>query len=220
MELLEGIKTRRSCRAFKATAVPKEIIEEILRAASNSPSYTNTQPWEVVAISGRRKEELSSILCNMADSNAAPNPDLPFPRGWPSELRKRAKLHHNRRLQALGFEQANEEDRKEDDLLNFQFYGAPCVFFLFIDRSLSQWSLFDMGLFAQNILLATHSFGLGACVQAVLARYPDVIREFFKMPKTRQLLLGISIGYPDLGASVNKYRSEKILLEDFVRWDS
>lgn len=44
MELLEGIETRRSIRAFKPTPIPKEIIERILKAASNSPSFTNTQP--------------------------------------------------------------------------------------------------------------------------------------------------------------------------------
>ena len=53
MELLEGIETRRSCRAFKPTPIKKEILEKILKAASKSPSYTNTQPWEVAVVTGK-----------------------------------------------------------------------------------------------------------------------------------------------------------------------
>lgn len=50
MELLEGIETRRSFRAFRSTPVARETIERILKAASRSPSYTNTQPWEVAVV--------------------------------------------------------------------------------------------------------------------------------------------------------------------------
>ena len=43
MELLEGIETRRSFRAFKPTPIPKEILGQILKVASNSPSYPDRQ---------------------------------------------------------------------------------------------------------------------------------------------------------------------------------
>jgi len=91
LELVEGIETRRSFRAFKSTPVPKEIIENILKAASKSPSYTNTQPWEVVVVSGKKKEELSRILYELAKSDVIPNPDLPIPKTWPALLEQRAK---------------------------------------------------------------------------------------------------------------------------------
>ena len=42
MEILEGMKTRRSIRGFKPNPIPREVMEKILQAASNSPSYTNT----------------------------------------------------------------------------------------------------------------------------------------------------------------------------------
>jgi len=62
------------------------MIEGILKAASKSPSYTNTQPWEVAVVCGNRKEELSTILYEMAKSDIAPNPDLPLPKVWPPAL--------------------------------------------------------------------------------------------------------------------------------------
>jgi nitroreductase len=53
MDLLKGIVTRKSCRGFKPTPIKKEIIQQILIAASRSPSYTNTQPWEVAVVTGK-----------------------------------------------------------------------------------------------------------------------------------------------------------------------
>ena len=38
MELLEGIETRRSSRAFQSTPVPKEVIERILEVAEKALS--------------------------------------------------------------------------------------------------------------------------------------------------------------------------------------
>jgi nitroreductase len=102
-------------------------------------------------------------------------------------------------------------------MMNFRFYGAPAVIFLFIDSSLGQWSVFDAGLFAQTLCLAAHSVGLGTCLQAALTSYPDAVRSFLDIPKSKRLVIGISIGYPDFEARINSYESTRIVLEDFVR---
>ena len=220
MELLEGIETRRSFRAFVSTPIPRELLERILKAASNSPSYTNTQPWQVAVVTGKEKDELSRILCELASSDIIPNPDLPTPKDWPAELERRAREHGARRLKVLGIEREDKERREQLRLLNFQFYGAPCVFFLFMDSTLSAWSIFDMGLFTQNFILVAHAFGLESCLQASIANYPDAVREFLGIPKTKLLILGISIGYPALDAKINTYRSEKASVDEFVWWYS
>jgi hypothetical protein len=59
VDILEGMKTRKSIRAFTPKPVTREVMKKILDSASNSPSYTNTQPWEVVVVSGGKKNELS-----------------------------------------------------------------------------------------------------------------------------------------------------------------
>ena len=112
----------------------------------------------------------------------------------------------------------NEAQRKELRLANFRFYGAPSAIFLFIDRSLGSWSVFDMGLFAQTVALAAHSLGLGTCLQASLANYPDAVREFFGIPNTKLLLMGISIGYPDAEAMINTYQATRLTPADFTKW--
>ena len=220
MEIVEGIESRKSLRAFKSTPVPEAVIKDILRAASKSPSYTNTQPWEVAVVSGKKAEELAAVLLELAASGAKQNLDIPLPDAWPTELAERAKTHGMRRFQALGIERADESQRTELRLLNFKFYGAPSALFLFQDSELGSWSMFDMGLFTQSLILAAHSFGVGTCLQASLTNYPEAIHEFLDIPKTKRLVLGISLGYPDLEAKINSYQSTRIGLGEFVHWHS
>ena len=47
----EEIATRRSCRMFSDAPVPREVIEEAIRAAGTAPSGANHQPWHFAIIS-------------------------------------------------------------------------------------------------------------------------------------------------------------------------
>ncbi len=218
MELLEGIETRKSIRAFKSTPVSRETMERILKAAGNSPSQINTQPWEVAVVTGKKKEELSKIIYDLANSGTTPNPDVPFQATWPLEMEKRLGSQVERRFKSLGIERANEEQRKELRLANFKFFGAPCVLLILMDSTLGPLSLVDLGVFTQSIGLAAHSLGLGSCLQASSVGYPDAIRRYLDIPKNKKIILAISLGYPDFEARMNVYRSQKIGIEEFVKW--
>ncbi len=50
-DYLEDVKRRHSVRAFKDTAVPRDIIETCIRAAGTAPSGANHQPWHFVCVS-------------------------------------------------------------------------------------------------------------------------------------------------------------------------
>ena len=218
MEILEGIATRRSFRAFKPTPVPREVIEKILQAASHSPSYTNTQPWEVVVVSGTKKEELARKLLELAKGKAAPHPDLPTLKSWPQALGDRAREHGARRLNTLGLARDDEQGRERLRLGNFEFYGAPCAVFLFMDGSLGEWSIFDMGLFTENLILAAHSFGVETCLQASVTGYASEIKGFLGITENKKLVIGISMGYPDETAKLNSYRSLRQTPAEFTQW--
>jgi nitroreductase len=218
MDVIEGIKTRRSIRAFKDTPIPEETLNKILKAAANSPSFTNTQPWEVAVLYGKKKEELRSILYELASKKVDTHPDLPMPQGWPPENEARSREHGKRRLAVLGLERDDEAEREKLNLMNFEFYGAPCAIFLFMDSSLTEWSIFDMGLFSQNLILAAHSFGVESCLQASVTRYAREIKKFLQLPESKKLIICISLGYPDTEAKLNTYRAVKQKHEEFTRW--
>ena len=218
MDILEGMKTRKSIRGFKPKPIAKALIKRILRAAANSPSYTNTQPWEVVVVTGKKKDELAQKLLELARTQAPTSPDLINPKEWLPALAERSRQHGARRLTTLGVARDDEEGREKLRLMNFEFYGAPCAVFLFIDGSLGDWSIFDMGLFAENLILAAHSLGVESCLQASVTNYAPEIRKFLGMADNKKLVIGISLGYPDDRAKLNAYRSLKLKAEEFTRW--
>ena len=85
MEAYENIKTRKSIRAFEPRPISKENMRKIVDIARNSPSYTNTQPWEMAVVTGKQRDELSSKLLKLAKRNTPTNPDIPLPKptDWP-----------------------------------------------------------------------------------------------------------------------------------------
>jgi nitroreductase len=218
MDLIEGIETRRSIRAFKGTPIPEETLDKILKAAANSPSFTNTQPWEVAVVYGKKKENLSRIINELASKKMDAHPDLPLPKGWPPEHEARSRDHGKRRLAVLGVARDDEAEREKLALMNFEFYGGPCAIFVFMDGSLNEWSIFDMGLFSQNLILAAHSFGVESCLQASVTRCAPEIKKFLGIPENKKLVICISLGYPDNEAKLNTYRAVKQKPAEFTKW--
>lgn len=51
--MLEIVKTRRSIRRYKDTPISKELLEEILKAATLAPSSMNKKPVELIIVDNR-----------------------------------------------------------------------------------------------------------------------------------------------------------------------
>jgi len=63
MELMEAIRGRRSIRKYKPDPVPEEVFQVLMDAVRWSPSWANTQCWEVIAVRDANiKSELATAL--------------------------------------------------------------------------------------------------------------------------------------------------------------
>jgi nitroreductase len=218
MDFFQALEGRSSIRAFLPKAVEEAQLEKILQASGHSPSYMNTQPWEVFVVMGKRKEELSAALYRAAEKRDPKKPDFPLPETWPEALEKRLAAHRRNRFSALNVDTSDQEILQLNYLRNFEFFGAPCVVFIGLDKVLTSWSMFDLGLFVHGFLLALHTEGLGGCPQAMLTIYPDIIRKHLKLTPNIKIALGISVGYPDHNSLHNSYRSQRVATTEFIRW--
>lgn len=218
MDTVDCIKTRMSIRKFRTEPVPRESLLDLFDTAKWSPSYKNSQPWEAVILSGEKKKALTRRLLELHENGVPPCPDLPPPESWPAAENGRIAHLFERRSAATGIDLSDPEVIRKAKRMNFSFYGAPHAIYLFQDNSLSQWSLFDLGLFAQCIMLAAHARGLGTVPQAFATDYARDIKEFLNIPTDKRLVLGISIGYPDLDSPANSFRTDRAATAEIVKW--
>ncbi|MCA1765381.1 MAG: nitroreductase [Desulfobulbaceae bacterium] len=207
-----------SIRGFKPEPVDRAVLKEVFELARWSPSYKNSQPWEVLVLSGEKKKGLSREMIRLFEEGAPNSPDLVAPQGWPPTEQANINQLYQSRREATGVDLLDPKLVRKAKKANFSFYGAPHAVYLLQDNSLSQWSLFDLGLFAQTLMLAAHAKGLGTVPQAFATDYAGEIKEFLGIPATKRLVLGLSLGYPDPEASLNKLRSDRMAVEKFVRW--
>ena len=61
MDLLEGLRTRRACRAYTDQPVTRPEVERLIEAAVMAPSAMNLQPWAFTVLLGKQRlHELST----------------------------------------------------------------------------------------------------------------------------------------------------------------
>jgi nitroreductase len=71
-----------------------------------------------------------------------------------------------------------------------------------------------------SVLLAAQSLGLGMIPQAALATYAPMMRDYFRIPDNRMIVVGASFGYADDSHPANTFRSRRADLGDVVQWVS
>ena len=73
MQLIDGIKTRRSVRKFEDRKVPHEVLEKIVEAAAFAPSWKNSQTVRYIAV---EDPVLKERIATEATMNFTHNKDI------------------------------------------------------------------------------------------------------------------------------------------------
>ncbi len=191
MDLFDAIQGRKSIRRFKQAPVPDDDIRKIIDAGRLAPSASNVQPWNFIVIKDR------TILKKMADAvREMVDRMIPF-----AENEKQTqRLAAYKSNYYVFFENApvcvvvlmDACDASSDRLLKKMGYSADDVRRL---RPLP--GLQSMAAAIENILLACHALGYGACWMTG----PLVAQESFETllgyGKERSAVALIPLGVPD-----------------------
>ena len=218
MDIIEAIRLRKSIRGYKPDPVPKHILKEILDIATWSPSGTNTQAWEFTVVTGEVLDQIKQGNAEMLASKAAPNPDVPY-----SEVEG---VHRQRQVgvavqlyQLMGIAREDKKKRAEWSELGIRFFNAPAAIILSADCALGEArTQFDIGLITQTICLAALNYGLGTCIQRQSIRFPEVVRKFTDIPKSKRITISIAIGYPDWDFPANRVESKREPVDNITAW--
>ncbi len=214
MDLDQALLSRRSIRCFRPDPVPREVLRGLLERARWSPSWANSQCWQVYAVTGEPLERLKASLHLMEANECNSRPDFRMPsRKWPGPMQEYSQALIRALNEVRSGQPAGEPGSRRD------FFGAPCLVLLAVDKTLvPEYACFDSGLFAQAFCLAGHGQGLGTCILAMAVRHPDILRKLLPDAADKAFVIGIAVGYPEPEAPINTFERPRAALADFVTW--
>ncbi len=177
---LETIRNRRTIRRYTSEPVPREKIDAILNTAVWAASAHNRQPWRFCVIqTDAVKEQLASAMGTRLQ----------------------------RDLQADGVAEAiiqADVTRSYARITGAQVLILVCVSLVDMDiypdprRSHNEYimAVQSVAMAGQNLLLASHAEGLGACWMCAPLFVPDVLKTTLDLPEDWQPQGLVTLGYP------------------------
>lgn len=186
------IYTRRAVRKYKDKKVERRLINEIIEAGTMAPSAINMQPWNFHILSKKGDiEEFSTAIRKIAKKQV---------------LKMGIKALVKSAISAIKMSHGVDFLKEKDPV----FHGAPVVIFISADEN-NQWASLDVGMCAQNMMLAAHSMGLDTCPIG-FATYVDQTEIYPKLriPKSEKVLLAIIVGYGDESPAVHDRKRNNI----------
>jgi len=217
LDVIEAIKTRKSIRGYKPDPVPKEVLAEILEIASRAPSSMNTQPWEFTVIGGDVLEKIKRANVEKFNTGEPGNWDWEIER-FKDECRGRQVAVAIQLYKLMGIAREEKEKRTDWERWGFRYFDAPAAIVISVDKEHLPRTQFDIGAISQTIALVALKYGLGTCIQDVGIAYPDVLREFAGIPESKQMIICLTIGYPDGDFPANRVESEREPIDNITTW--
>lgn len=217
-----AITSRRSVRAFLPTPVAAEDLRAILQVAGRAPSGTNTQPWKVYVLQGERKQQLSAAILAAHNDPALARQHSEeyayYPREWVAPYIERRRKVGWDLYALLGLTRDNKAGMAAQHGKNYAFFGAPVGLIFTIDRIMEQGSWLDYGMFLQSVMVAARARGLDTCPQAAFTQYHRIIAEQLALPAGETVVCGMALGVADLSKIENSLITERMQLEEFVKF--
>ncbi|MEV8314952.1 nitroreductase family protein [Streptomyces sp. NPDC059900] len=206
------IRGRHATRAFRPDAVPADTLRAIFSLAGAAPSNSNTQPWRVEVVSGAARKRLAKAL-QAAHAEQRTSVDFPYSEDMYAQVHRARRSAFGAGLYgALGIGPDDRAARAAYDAQSLEFYGAPHAAFLFVHGDGAARLAADVGAYMQTLLLAMTAYGVDSCPQGLLSFYADTVRDEVGVTGGK-LLVGISFGYADESAPVNRVTTERAALE-------
>jgi len=218
LDVIDAINKRRSIRGFKKDTVPKEVIHKVLEAAVRAPSNINTQPWEFVVASGEVLDEIREECSKLFNEQAFPTNDM-LRKPYEGVYRQRQVDLAVEIFKIIGINREDKAARTKWMLRGFRFFDSPCQIVICAEKEMQyHLDMLGIGALCQTICLAALEYGLATCIADQGIMYDHVWRKYAKIPDTKRLVAGITIGYPDPVVPVNAMVTPREPVDEITTW--
>jgi nitroreductase len=211
---------RRSVRGFTPESVPEDIIRRVFELAQLAPSNCNVQPWRAFVASGEAKDRLRAELTEQVRNQVPGNPDYQYNDRFEEPYRGHQVTCAVALFKEMGIGRDDKAGRARANLRNYEFFDAPHVAFIGMQRKFKEPVAIDIGIYLQTLMLAMTAYGIGCCAQGSLRNYPDIVRREFGISDDIAILVGLSFGYEDSSVDANRARMTRSPLEENVTFRS
>ncbi|MBF0551587.1 MAG: nitroreductase [Deltaproteobacteria bacterium] len=218
MDVFDAVGTRKSTRGFKPDQIPESVLKDILETALWTPSWGNTQPWEIYVAGGKTADQIRAGLAAKLLGDEPKRPDLKMPETWPEEHTRRYMDVAKDLFGIMGVSRDDADKRQAHYVNMFQGFGAPVFVYVGIQQDLGHYSVMDCGAVLQTICLLAQSRGVSSCILAALCRYPEVVRAFLPIPEDHRIVMAVALGYEAAEAPANRFRSSREPADKVIRW--
>jgi nitroreductase len=203
-DVWEVMFTQRAIRYWQDKPVPRELLEQVVRAASKAPSGSNTQPWVFVVVDDADKRaRIGQALRNIFESTEG--------------------------LQQLIAAGEKSDDKTERLMLKGAraFFSQlekapamvlPCLYQLSSPTQDATSLLAGSSIYGavQNLMLAARALGLGTVMTTAHGMLDADLRSILQIPAAATPVALIPIGYPDANFGPTTRKS----IDEILRWNS
>ena len=216
MKVSDAVAQRKSIREFLDTPISSELVKSLLIKASRAASGGNLQPWKIYVLNGKSMDDFL-IFQQTWDEPEQPAYDI-----YPPKLKEPYRTSRfelgEQMYSLLGIPREDKDARIAQVMKNFEFFGAPCAFFCFVDRQMGppQWS--DLGMFLQTFMLLAQEAGLDTCAQEAWSIKNDSVSSFLCSDRDEILFCGMCIGYKDDNSKVNSLVSKRRSINGWAKF--
>lgn len=209
------LDSRYSARGFKPDPVPQELLNKIFEQSLKAASNCNTQPWQVMVVSGEMKDKVSNAMLAEVMSGKPAAPEFDWNVKYQDEHKDRQWGSAMALYGAMGIAREDKPARMQAMGRNWQFFGAPHGVFFTMEKYLGIMGAVDMGIYAQTLSLLLEENGIQSCMQGALGQFPGPVKALLNIPESRGILFGMSFGYAD-DHPANDCRTDRVSLDEGV----
>jgi F420 biosynthesis protein FbiB-like protein len=178
--LMNLLLTRRSLRRYQPDPVPREYIKQVLTAALWAPSAHNRQPWRFAVIETvAQKEKLAQAMGSQLRHDLAAD-NVPQVVIDADASRSYDRIISAPVLILVSLTMADMDNYPDQKRSQAEYLMA----------------VQSVAMAGQNLLLAAHELGLGACWMCAPLFCPDVVLDALDLPPDWQPQGLITMGYP------------------------
>jgi nitroreductase len=187
MDVSEAIAGRRSIRKYKPDPIDDKVLNQVLEAARQAPSWANTQCWRLVVV--RDKDIKVKLADTMFSFPGRTNPTAEAMKVAPVAIALCAEIGKS----GFSFREPREAVTDKGEY----------------------WYMFDAALAMENLVLSAYSLGLGTVI--IGAFNPKAAATLLKVPAGYAVVALTPLGYPDEApdARPRKELSEIVFYDQF-----